>query len=103
MRPTVVAKNKTKFIALVLPKALKEISNASLTPPSDRNVRDLINSVGGSSDFKSTFRNQPTKVSAVRIPRSALSNSILQRIDRCMYQNLNLLFKLNFLCPSLSG
>jgi hypothetical protein len=85
MRPTVVAKDKTVFIAFVLPKALKEVKDAGLTPPTERNARDLINSVGGSSDFKSTFRKQPTKISAVRIPRSALSKSVLQQIDGCMY------------------
>lgn len=85
MRPTVVAKDKTVFIAFVLPKALKEVNDAGLTPPTERNAKDLINSVGGSSDFKSTFRKQPTKISGVRIPRSALSKSVLQQIDGCMY------------------
>lgn len=88
MRPTVIGKDKTNFIAFVLPRALNEIKDASLTPPTERNVRDLISGVGGSSDFKSTFKDQPTKISAVRIPRSALSNNILQQIDRCMYIGL---------------
>lgn len=85
MRPTVVGKDKTNLIAFVLPKTLKEIKDANLTPPTDKNVRDLINGVGGSSDFKSTFKDQPTKISTVRIPRSALINNILQQIDGCMY------------------
>ncbi|CAB4033805.1 Hypothetical predicted protein, partial [Paramuricea clavata] len=35
MRPTVVAKDKTVFIAFVLPKALKEVKDAGLTPPTE--------------------------------------------------------------------
>jgi hypothetical protein len=85
MKPTVVAKDKREFIAFVLPTAIQEILKAGLAPPSDKNFRDLISSAGGDSKHKSTFLNQPSRISTVRVFRTALSTKLLQEIDGCMY------------------
>ena len=85
MKPKVVAKDKREFIAFILPMAIQEIVKANLPPPSDKNFRDLISNVGGDSKYKSSFLNQPTRVSTVRVFRSAFSTNILQQIDGCKY------------------
>jgi hypothetical protein len=85
MKPKVVAKDKREFIAFVLPMAIQEILKARLAPPSDKNFRDLISSAGGNSKFKSTFLNQPSRISTVWVFRTALSTKLLQQIDGCMY------------------
>ena len=89
MKLKVIGKDKREFIAFILPTAIQEIMKASLPPPTDKNFRDLISSAGGDSTYKSTFLNQPKKISAVRIFRTALSTNILQQIDRCMYLIIN--------------
>lgn len=84
MKPKVVAKDKREFIAFILPTAIQEIIKASLPPPSDKNFRDLISNAGGDSKYKSTFLDQPRRISTIRIFRTALSTNILQQIDGCM-------------------
>ena len=67
MKPKVVVKDKREFMAVILPTAIQEIIEASLQPPSDKNFRDLISNAGGDSKYKSTFLDQPRRISTVRI------------------------------------
>ena len=68
---------------LFVPKALGVIRDAKLDDqPTDKNVRDLVKQAdGANSEFKSTFKDQPSKISCVKVPRHNFSNEILVQID----------------------
>jgi hypothetical protein len=55
-----------------------------MVAPTDKNVRDLASKVNAEMSFKSTFKDQPTKISCIRVPRNIFSSEILQQIDERM-------------------
>ena len=85
MRPKVKAKRSAQVsIVFIVHKALGVITDAELSdPPSDSNVRELAAQVNGRrEEFKSTFANQPTKVSCLKVPRHIFTKDLLDQIDK---------------------
>jgi hypothetical protein len=84
---------RMRSIAFVLPKALDCIHNAGLTAPREKNVRDLLHRLDGAeTEYKSTFLDQPRKISCVRIPWDVLSQDTLDQIDQRKFDiNFNIL------------
>lgn len=85
MRNSVRGKDH-EFVVFVLPTALETIGKASLPAPTDGNIRELIKKTpGGNSNHRSVFEGRTNKICCVKLPRTALSEDVLQQIDTCMY------------------
>ena len=100
MRHNVKGKKANKTLSFVVVKiadALKCIKDAELECPSEQAVRQIIRKLpDGTTDYKSAFLEQSTKVCCARVPRNALSDETLEKIDKCktfgMYTCIHILY-----------
>ena len=86
MRNNVKGMTNIRSIVFVVSRALTHISQTRLPAPSDKNVRDLINNNGGTTNYPSCFRSDKNKICSVCVPRHVFSQNLLD-LDNCMYKN----------------
>ncbi len=91
MRPKITTKKKKEdSLVFILPKALAAIKEGCSQCPNEKNVRELIDRVGGNTAFKSRFVGMEKKVSCITIPRKAVCTEVIQAIDGCKLNNCNI-------------
>ena len=77
--------NRTlSFVVIKIADALKCIKDAELEYPSEQAVRQIIRKLSdGTTDYKSTFLKQSTKICCARVPWNVLNDETLAKIDEC--------------------
>lgn len=79
----VTKKDKVESLVFILPEALSVVKEICPQCPTEKNVRELIEQVGGNNSFKSLFSGVEKKVSCVTVPRHSVSKEVLEAIDAC--------------------
>jgi hypothetical protein len=78
--------NRVDYLAFHIPKALECVKEATLSAPTDANVRELLHKVkGATTDYKSTFVGQQKKIVCCRVPRHAINKDTLMQIDKGIF------------------